>query len=65
MWSNIPFTILGKAEDDPEIANTSIESSSSAVMVESSEAPAAVTEHVVTEDLAEAATIDISEKQTR
>ena len=34
-------------------------------MVESSEAPAAVTEHVVTEDLAEAATIDISEKQTR
>ena len=45
------------------MANTSIESSSSAVMVESSEAPASVSENVVTEDIAEAATIDISEKQ--
>ena len=32
-------------------------------MVESSEAPASVSENVVTEDIAEAATIDISEKQ--
>merc|ERR1719341_2596757 len=43
----------GKAEEDPEVANTSIESSSSAVMVESSEAPASVSENVVTEDIAE------------